>query len=102
MPDWLWIQNVVFPIIGMGMGGFVLYGIYRTVNRVLDRRHEARLAGGEPSAVVEEIEEVRRRLEQLEEQAFRIQEIEERLDFAERMLAQQTPPGQRPLLGGEH
>ena len=102
MPDWLWIQNVVFPIIGMGMGAFVLFGIYRTVNRVLDRRHEERLAGGSRGALAEDIEEVRRRLDRLEDQAFRVQELEERVDFAERMLAQQNPQGQRPLLGGEH
>jgi len=93
--DWVWVQNVIFPLIGMGMGGFVLYGVYRTVNRALDRRHEARqLAGG--GAVTVEVRRLEDRVAALEEQAQRVQELEERLDFAERILAKQ---GQRPLLG---
>jgi hypothetical protein len=94
VPSYLWIQEVVFPLIGMGMGSFVLYGVYRTVNRILDRRHEARRAGLGPS--VEAIQHLEDRVALLEEQAGRVQELEERLDFAERMLAKQ---GQRPLLG---
>ena len=94
MPSYLWIQEVVFPLIGMGMGSFVLYGAYRTVNRMLDRRHEAQKAGrGVPADEVRHLEE---RVAMLEEQSVRLQELEERLDFAERMLAKQ---GQRPLLG---
>jgi hypothetical protein len=93
--DWIWVQNVIFPLIGMGMGGFVLFGIYRTVNRMLDRRHEARmLPGGAP--MTEEMRRLEDRVAALEEQGQRVQELEERLDFAERILAKQ---GQRPLLG---
>jgi len=93
--DWVWVQNVVFPIIGMAMGSFVLFGAYRSLNRMRDRRHEARqLAdGGELRAEVRRLED---RVAQLEDGAHRVQELEERLDFAERMLAKQ---GQRPLLG---
>lgn len=98
MPDWIWIQNVVFPLIGMGMGTFVLYGLYRTVNRHLDRRHELQLAerGGTSGA---EIGRLHERMEQLEEQVFRLQELEERLDFAERLLAQHSD---RPVLRGDN
>lgn len=98
MPSWVWIQNVVFPLMGMGMGAFVLFGLYRTVNRYLDRRHELRLAegGGVASADVEQLQE---RMEILEEQVFRVQELEERLDFAERLLAQHSD---RPVLRGDN
>lgn len=93
--DFVWVQNVVFPLILMGMGGFALFGVYRTVNRVLDRRHESRSVGG-----AEDLRAELRRLEDrilvLEDSTQRLQELEERLDFAERMLAKQ---GQRPLLG---
>jgi hypothetical protein len=93
--DWVWVQNVIFPLAGMGMGALVLFGIYRTVNRVLDRRHEARqMSGG--GAVAAEVRRLEDRLAALEDQAQRVQELEERLDFAERILAKQ---GQRPLLG---
>jgi hypothetical protein len=94
LPSYVWIQEVVFPLIGMGMGSFVLYGAYRTLNRMLDRRHEARRAGTGP--VAEEVRHLEERVAFLEDQAGRVQELEERLDFAERMLAKQ---GQRPLLG---
>ncbi|HEX9728730.1 MAG TPA: hypothetical protein VGA37_09510 [Gemmatimonadales bacterium] len=86
IPSWVWVQNALLPVLGMGMGAFALFGLYRTVNRHLDRRHEARLAeaGGAPPG---EIEELRLRVEVLEEQALRVQELEERVDFAERILA---------------
>jgi hypothetical protein len=96
--DWVWVQNVVFPILGMGMGTFVLFGIYRIVNKFMDRRHEAHLGAG-GAGVVEELRRLQQRLEQLEEKAYRWEELEERLEFAERMLAHQT---QRPLVEGEH
>ena len=88
MPDWLWIQNVVFPILGMGMGTFAMFGIYRTVNRHLDRKHEKEMVdrGGGSGR---QMEELRARVEELEENAMRVHELEERLDFAERMIARQ-------------
>lgn len=94
MPTHLWIQEVIFPLIGMGIGTFVLYGAYRTVNKMLDRRHEAQTAGRGTSA--EALQQLEERVAFLEEQSGRVQELEERVDFAERMLAKQ---GQRPLLG---
>lgn len=93
MPSYLWIQEVIFPLIGMGIGSFVLYGAYRTLNRMLDRRAEAQKVGG---VSAEELRHLEERVAFLEEQSGRVQELEERLDFAERMLAKQ---GQRPLLG---
>lgn len=92
-PDWLWIQNVVFPILGMGMGGFFLFGVYRTVNRAFERRHEramAQAAGG----AAPELAEIRQRLDALDDLALRLGELEERVDFTERMLAR----GQRGSL----
>ena len=94
MPNFVWIQEVIFPLLGMGMGSFVLYGIYRTVNRALDRRHETEIAGG--GGVAQAVQQLEDRVGHLEDQVARVQELEERLDFAERMLAKH---GQRPLLG---
>lgn len=54
-------------------------------NRALDRRHE-RLLASERGGSSRELEEVRSRIEALEETAFRVQELEERVDFAERLL----------------
>lgn len=89
MPDWIWIQNVVFPILGMGLGAFAMFAIYRTVNRHLDRRHERFMAERNGSPGSSQLEELRARVEELEEGSLRMQDLEERLDFAERLLAQQ-------------
>jgi len=96
--DWVWVQNVVLPIIGMGMGTFVLFGVYRLANKFLDRRHEARLAAT-GQGVGEEVQRLQQRVEQLEEKVYHWEELEERLEFAERMLAHHA---QRPLIEGEH
>lgn len=99
MPSWMWIQNVVFPILGMGLGAFAMVGIYKTVNRWLDRRHERAMAehGGADPALIDAVQALRARMEQLEDQGLRIQELEERLDFAERVLSRRD---QRPGLPG--
>lgn len=85
VPDWIIFQQTVIPILGMGLGALVMFGVYRTINRALDRKHERMLAAesGTPSR---EIEEVKQRIEALEETAYRVQELEERVDFAERLL----------------
>ncbi len=88
MPDFVWIQEVVFPILGMGIGVLAMFGLYRTVNRALDRRHE-RAMGGSGGASRNEIERLVSRIEVLEEGAERMQELEERMDFTERVLTQQ-------------
>jgi hypothetical protein len=88
VPDWIVFQQTVIPLLGMGLGGFVMFGVYRTINRALDRRHE-RLLASERGGSSLELEEVRSRIEALEETAFRVQELEERVDFAERLLTRE-------------
>jgi len=91
VPDFVWFQNVVLPVLGMGLGGFAMFGVYRTINRFLDRRHERLMATKSDS--YPELADLRSRVEALEDAAFRVQELEERLDFTERMLAKsQSPP----------
>jgi hypothetical protein len=93
VPDWLWIQNVVFPLIGMGMGVLFLVGGYRLVSRLIDRRHELRLAERSGGAGSEAFERLQARVDLLEDQAGRVAELEERVDFAERLLAQGRSSG---------
>jgi hypothetical protein len=93
MPDWLWIQEVVFPLIGMAMGAGVLYGIYRTANRLIDRKQEREALGGPGAA---EVEQLRTRVEALEELGYRLHDLEERVDFTERVLTQQRERDQLP------
>lgn len=91
----MWIQSVVFPILGMGMGAFFLYGTYVTVNKWLDRRHERELAanGGVPR---QQLQSLAARLQETES---RVEELEERLDFAERLLAQRRERDRLPGSG---
>lgn len=78
--------EVVLPLLGMGMGLYVLHGGFRVAHRALTQKHERDLAktGG---AAPGEVGELRDRVERLEEVAYRVQELEERLDFTERVLA---------------
>jgi len=93
VPDWFWIQSVVFPILGMGMGAFFLYGTYRVVMRAIDRKHEREMAGrGGLSA--EQLQQLQGRLELLDDISLRVQDVEERLDFTERVLTRDRERGQ--------
>lgn len=69
----------LIPIVGLIVAGIVLYPLLRA----LARRIEGKAGGG----VQDELEELRSRVMTLEEQAMRVPELEERVDFAERMLA---------------
>jgi hypothetical protein len=89
-PDFVFL----IPFGGMAVGALFLVGVYKLITRWMDRRSEAL-----PEGTREEIEDLRRQMAALEELPGRVAELEERLDFAERMLAQHT---QRPMLGGEH
>ena len=100
LADFVWFQNVVLPVLGMGMGAFVLFGAYRTVNRHLDRRHERQLGAAAQGHSGSELEDLRARVELLEDAVDRVQELEERLDFTERMLTQQQRQQIDPGGGG--
>lgn len=99
MPDWLWIQNVIFPLVGMGMGVLFMFGVYRVVTRWIDRRHERLMAERGSGAGAGELQQLRARVESLEDSVGRVQELEERMDFAERILAQAKH--ERLTAGGE-
>lgn len=94
-PEAMFVEMVLLPILGMGMGAAVLFGIYRTVNRALERKHERAMLGqgGQASG---QLEELQRRVETLEDVAYRVQDLEERMDFTERVLAQQKERGRLP------
>jgi hypothetical protein len=87
MPDYIWIQNVVFPVLGMGMATIFGVMIIKTVNKVIDRK-----SGG--GLRKQEIEELRASLEELRgELHTEIAELQERVDFAERALTSGVPRG---------
>ena len=82
-PD-LW---VLVPLAGMATGTLFLYGVYRLINRWLELRHGGRL----PESAVDDIAELRGEITELRELPARVAELEERLDFAERLLARGRP-----------
>ena len=96
MPDWLWIQNVVFPLIGMGMGVLFMFGVYGVPLRWIGRRHARLMVERGAGAGSAEVQQLGGRVDQLEGVAARGQNLEERVDFTERVLAQQRERGRLP------
>jgi hypothetical protein len=85
--DWVPIAGIVAAVI-LGLP------IVRVIVRAIDRR-----TGGSPSGQAlpaADLADVRGQLEQLHEVTARVDELEERLDFAERLLAQQRVHGRLP------
>lgn len=82
MPPDLW---VLVPLGGMAIGALFLVGVYKLLMRWIDRHR----AGQLPEGAHEELEALRRQVVQLEDLPERVAELEERLDFAERLLARQ-------------
>ncbi len=78
-------NEIVLPLLGMAMGAFVLWGVYRTATRLLERRR-----GGAGQAELEglrsEVEQLKAHAGAVEDLSLRLSEVEERLDFAERLL----------------
>jgi hypothetical protein len=63
--------------------------------RAIARRIEGRSTGGDP-ALHEELDQLRGRLAEIEALQHRVMELEERVDFAERLLAQRREPERLP------
>jgi hypothetical protein len=82
--DWFQIGNVLIPLAGMGTGLIFMTGIYKLASKVIDRRGNAELGAGAEERIDQlhdEIALIR------EEHAGQLEEVHERLDFAERLLA---------------
>ncbi len=91
MPDYIWIQKVVFPIIGMGLIGLMGIGIYRIVVKMIDRKSTPSMtASGDIEALRAEMEAIRA------EHAIEIAELHDRLDFTEQLLHRTTNTGAAP------
>jgi Tfp pilus assembly protein PilO len=84
-------QVVVMILLAMIAAGVV---ILWPIARAIGRRLEGRQAD---PALRSEVEELRARVHELERQQARIAELEERVDFSERLLAQDRD---RARLGG--
>ena len=86
MPDYIWIQNVIFPLAGMGMAVLLGFGIFRTVNKLIDRKS----VGSSP----QEVQTLRGEMDALRaEHAVEIAELYDRIDFMEKLLNRTASEG---------
>ena len=92
LPPAYMVESVVLPILGIGLAALFMFGAYRIVMRWLDRR----AVGPDPEALAS----LDQRVAAVEEGMLRMQELEERVDFTERMLAQQRQRDPGRLAGG--
>ena len=81
--------GIALPLIAAVVGlAFILHG---PIGKALARRLEGR--GVADGLTPGELEELRGRVAESDELRARVAELEERLDFAERLIAQQREPG---------
>lgn len=90
-PDWIGPVAVI-SLLAI-IAGILLY----PMARAWARRHEA---GAPDPALLDEVNHLRERVNDLEGQVGRMQELEERVDFAERLLAQRDVAQRLPREGG--
>lgn len=75
---------VLIPLAGMATGALFMVGLYKLLTRWMDHRHRGAL----PPGLEEELRDLRGQAAELGDLPQRVAELEERVDFAERLLAQ--------------
>lgn len=75
--------SLLIPLAGMGTGVIFMAMLYRLINRWIERRQ---VTGQDE--VVADLARLRAEIEMLGDVPDRLQELEERVDFAERVIAQ--------------
>ncbi len=91
-------QQIILPIMGMGLAAFLGFGVFRMIGKAIERRSLDESGRAALDALRDELERQRIQVEGVEELRDRLVEVEERLDFAERVLTQRKEP---QLPGGE-
>ncbi|HWA14891.1 MAG TPA: hypothetical protein VG817_00560 [Gemmatimonadales bacterium] len=89
-PPWVTLPPQVTLLIVLGFFAacsVVLYPLMRAIGRRLEGKHTALTP-----ALQADLEQLRQRLSEVESVQHRVFELEERVDFAERMLAQRREP----------
>ncbi len=93
LPPWALLTEPALVLITLAfVAGTVLIAF--PLVRAIARRLEGRR--GQDPAVLAEIEDLRARVSELEQRQGIVHEMEERLDFAERLLAQQREQARLP------
>lgn len=80
--------DFLVPIAGMATGLILLLPVVRAVVRITEKKITGKADSEELRLLRDEIRAVHERLERVEFGDDRIAELEERVDFAERLLAQ--------------
>ncbi len=80
---------LLVPIAGMVTGAIISIAFFRTVRHFIDRK----TASGTDHELQAEISDLHARIEALEREEGRVEELENRLDFAERLLARGRESG---------
>ncbi len=93
LPPWATLPPAVTLLISLGFFAACAVVLYPLV-RALGRRLEGRSSAGE-AALRAEIDQLRQRVEDVEVMQNRILELEERVDFTERLLANQRREAER-------
>lgn len=91
MPPDVW---ALIPLGGMATGALFMFGVYKLLTRWMELRHRP----GPATLSGEELHELQLEVADLRALPERVAELEERLDFAERLLAQHRTdafPGER-------
>lgn len=84
-----WVMMDPPALVFTALGFFAAFALVAwPLVRAIARRIEGKVGRPDP-AMVAELDELRGRVAELEQQQVRFHEIEERLDFTERLLAQQ-------------
>lgn len=91
-------EVAVLALASIGMLTALGFGIMKSINRHLERKHGG--DGGRVEALRAEVDELRARVEEADDIRVRFLDLEERLDFAERMLARDRDGDDRRLGAG--
>ena len=92
LPPWMVLPPQVIGLIGIAIvagAALVLFPIARAIAHRLEGR-------GVSQELLQQVEELRDRVRDLEASQHRVAELEERLDFTERLLAQRRDVEQLP------
>lgn len=90
-PEW------IAPVAVLSLFAILACILLYPMARAWARRHEA---GAMDQGLLDEVQHLRERVNDLEGQVARVQELEERVDFAERLLSQREELLRLPRDGG--
>ncbi len=93
------LESIIVPIAGMATGLLLFLPVIRAAVRITEKKLAGKVESEEVLAIRDEIGSIHDRLERLEYRDGRVAELEERLDFAERLLAQKR---HAPRVEGDH